>query len=107
MNVYKSSAKVRSIKHNFINERILSYWNKLPINVRSAISVDKFKENLQNFKVNTKCGNLQVQDGNFWEISDKVLSRIEGESYLDNKLEHNKYLSSHPFDAMKKSINLR
>ena len=50
--------------------------------------------------------NVAVQDGNFWEISDKVLSRIEGENYLENKLKHNKYLSSHKFVAMKKSISL-
>ena len=98
--------QVRSIKRNFINERALSYWNKLPINVKTATSVDKFKGQLQQFKINVKCGNVSVQDGNFWEVSDEVLSRIEGENYLANKLEHNKYLSSHRFVAMKKSINL-
>ena len=107
MNVYKSSGKVRSLKRNFINECALCYWNKLPISVKTAISVDKFKEKLQQFKLNAKCGNVLIQDGNFWEISDEILNRIEGDNYLENKLEHNKYLSSHPFVAMKKSINLR
>ena len=106
LNVYKSSAKVRGLKRNFINERVLSYWNKLPINVKLATSVDNFKEKLQKFKVNSKFSNVAVKDGNFWEISDKVLSRIESEHYLENKLDHNKYLSSHPFVALKKSINL-
>ena len=48
---------------------------------------------------------MLIQDGNFWEISDEILNRIEGDNYLENKLEHNKYLSSHPFVVMKKSIN--
>ena len=43
---------------------------------------------LQQFKINVKCGNVSVQHGNFWEVSDEVLSRIEGENYLA-KLEHN------------------
>ena len=106
MNAYNSSAKVRNIKRNFINERIISYWNKLPTEVKSANSVVNFKDKLQKFKVNVKHGKITVYEGQFWEMSDKVLSRIEDGNYLENKLKHNKYLALHPFVAKKKFINL-
>ena len=57
------------------------------------------------FKCKTKalgiCGT-----GNFWEISDEVLNRIEGVSYLENKLKHNTYLKDNPIVAKKKFINI-
>ena len=107
MNFYNSSAKVRNIKRNFINERVISYWNKLSSEIKSAISVNDFKNKLQKFKVNVKCSKIAVHEGQFWEMSDKVLSRIEDDNYLENKLVHNKYLALHPFVAKKKFINLR
>ena len=30
--------------------------------------------------------------GNYWEISDDVLNRIEGGSYLENEMRHNEFL---------------
>ena len=57
------------------------------------------------FKCKTKalgiCGT-----GNFWEISDKVLNRIEGVNYLENKVKHNTYLKDNPIVAKKKFINI-
>ena len=57
------------------------------------------------FKCKTKalgtCGT-----GNFWEISDEVLNKIEGVNYLENKLKHNKYLKDNPIVAKKKFINI-
>ena len=106
MNVYNSSAKVRNIKRNFINERVISYWNKLDTYVKSAISVDDFKAKLEKFKLSVNCGKIAVHEGQFWEISYKVLSRIEDDKYLENKLVHNRYLALHPFVAKKKFINL-
>ena len=44
--------------------------------------------------------------GNYWEISDEVLNRIEAGSYLENKMRHNEYLKDNPLAAKKKFINL-
>ena len=56
--------------------------------------------------MNDKCDKIVVHKGQFWEMSDKVLSRIENENYLENKFIHNEYLALHPFVAKKKFINL-
>ena len=42
----------------------------------------------------------------FWDVSKEVLSRIEGDNYIDNKLKHNEYLWFNPRVAKKKFINL-
>ena len=42
--------------------------------------------------MNVKYGKITAHEGHIWEISDKVLSYIEGGHYLENKLVHNKYL---------------
>ena len=66
-------------------------------------SVNSFKVNLQQFKEdNFEKGYV----GNFWDVSDEVLTRIEGPGYLNNKRKHNEYLSQNPFVAKKKFINL-
>ena len=44
--------------------------------------------------------------GNFWELSDGVLNRMESGNYLENKLKHNMYLKENPFVAKKKFINI-
>ena len=44
--------------------------------------------------------------GNYWETSDDVLNRIEGGSYLENKMRHNEFLQENPFAAKRKFINL-
>ena len=47
-----------------------------------------FKSGLEMFKSQTK--SLGICDsGNFWELSDEVLNRIEIGNYLENKLKHN------------------
>ena len=69
------------------------------------MSVFLSNESLMNTKCKTKalgtCGT-----GNFWEISDEVLNRIEGVNYLENKLKHNRYLKDNPIVARKKFINI-
>ena len=44
--------------------------------------------------------------GDFWEISTKVLNRIEVNNYLENKLKQNNYLRNNPKVAIRKGINL-
>ena len=49
---------------------------------------------------------LREYVGNFWEIYDEVLNRIEGVNYLENKLKHNIYLKDNPIVAQKWFINI-
>ena len=46
-----------------------------------SVSVNEFKINLEEFKVNKVDSNCD----NFWNVSDSVFSKIEGPSYLENK----------------------
>ena len=85
--------------------RVISYWNKLPSDVKNSDSVDGFKINLEKFKVNSISKNVN-SNGQFWEVSRDVLQRIEGPSYLENKLVHNEFLKLNPFVAKKKFINI-
>ena len=43
LNSYDNSAKFRRLKRNFISHRAISYWNKLPIEIKNATSIDLFK----------------------------------------------------------------
>ena len=44
--------------------------------------------------------------GNFWELSDAVLSHIEGANYVDNKSSHNEFLKRNPYVAKRKFMNM-
>ena len=98
-------SKINRVRRNFLNDRVTLIWNKLPTEVKISSSLNVFKSNLELFKCKTKalgmCGT-----GNFWEISDEVLNRIEGVNYLENKLKHNTYLKDNPIVAKKKFINI-
>ena len=99
------SARVTRIRRNFINERVMLSWNKLPSDVKNSESLDIFKSNLELFKSKTRALGISGC-GNYWEISDEVLNRIEAGSYLENKMRHNEYLKDNPLAANKKFINL-
>ena len=99
------TGKFRSLKRNFINDRIKDYWNKLPIEVKTATSVNSFKSSLENFK--RRCISLgNMEQGHYWEASTMILDKIEGSDYLSNKDSHNLYLKANPFVAKKKCINI-
>jgi len=80
-------------------------WNKLPIEVKSSSSLNVFKSNLEIFKSKTKALGDSCP-GNFWQISDEVLNRIEGVNYLENKIRHNSFLKDNPIVAKKKFVNI-
>ncbi len=103
--IRKQSCKVSSLKRHFLSERVISIWNKLPIEVKMAENVNDFKIRLEKFKRNY-C-DLHVDCGNFWEVSDIVLSKIEGPSYVSNKTKHNEYLKKNPYAAKKLFINVK
>ena len=95
--------KIRSLQNSFLSERVINYWNKLPPYVRTSTSVAEFKVNLEDFK--TK--NIMLKDsGNFWEVSDEVICKMEGKSYVQNKEKQNEFLKRNPYVAKKKGINI-
>ena len=56
-----------------------------------AQSIDSFKFMLEGYKLRHINGNV-IDTGNFWELSNEVLDRIEGNNYIENKKVHNEYL---------------
>ena len=104
-NLICKSAKITRIRRNFINERVMLSWNKLPSDVKNSQSLNIFKSNLESFKNKTRALGISGY-GNYWEISDEVLNRIEAGSYLENKIRHNEFLKDNPFVAKKKFMYL-
>ena len=48
----------------------------------------------------------QSYTGNYWEISDIILEKIEGPSSIKNKTAYNMYLIDNPIIAHHRGINL-
>ena len=102
-----SSTKVKTLHKHFLTERIVMIWNMLPVEVKSSMSVNDFKINLEHFK-KTNMENVGCESSAYyWNVSKTVLSKIEGKSYLANKTRHNEYLSTNPIAARKLCINMR
>ena len=101
--VNKGTSKVRKLQKSFLPERVIPFWNKLPSEVKSSASVLTFKIKLDEFK---KRNISDTTVGQFWEVGSDVLSRIEGDNYMENKVKHNQYLWFNPYVAKKKFVNL-
>ena len=76
------SVSVKKLINSFLPERVIKYWNKLPNYVKHSSSVHDFKVNLDLFKNECKLSDT----GNYWEVSEVIISKIEGESYVKNSL---------------------
>ena len=50
INLVSRPGDQNSFKHSFFSRRVISYWNKLPSNVKLAKTVNTFKNNLLSFK---------------------------------------------------------
>ena len=101
--VSKGNSKVKNLSRRFLSERVISFWNKLPLSVKISDTVNSFKVSLENFKKANLDNDVL---GHFWEVSYEVLSKIEGPNYLANKVKHNEYLWFNPQVAKKRFINL-
>ena len=88
--LYNSSLK--SYKSDFLPNRVLPYWNKLPTALKFSDSVKKFKVNLESYKLNQKS-----TQGNYWELSNEIFSRIND----DNRDSYVNYMLNNP-DVMKR-----
>ena len=49
-----------------------------------ALNINSFKNRLESYKLDC-ISSVNERPGNFWELSDAVLSHIEGANYADNK----------------------
>ena len=96
------NSKVKKLRSSIISERVRPYWNNLPVNVKKSESVDMFKYNLESYKKDSICYN----ENDYWNVSEVLLEKIDGPSYLKNKVMHNEFLLKHPYVAKKQSINL-
>ena len=98
-------AKCNTIKRNCLNERVREYWNKLPNDIKMAPNINSFKNRLESYKLDC-ISSANERPGSFWELSDAVLSRIEGANYADNRSSHNEFLKRNPYMAKRKFINM-
>ena len=105
-NNFSISSKVNKLKRNFLTERVIKYWNKLPIEVKDSDTVNMFKSRLQFFKNDCLSKHLS-SESYFWHVSSLVIDKIETPSYLDNRAKHIEYISDKPYLAKKHCINLR
>ena len=70
--------KTNSNASDLFSRRVARYWNKIPAHVKTAPSVNIFKNRLENFK---KC---HFEDrGNYWELSNIIFDRINDSSRGD------------------------
>lgn len=83
-------------KSDFFSNRVANYWNKLPVYVKDALSVNSFKSRLANYKTS----NIMVP-GNFWELSDEVFSRIDETHRSDFVV----FMTENPNVAKRRNIN--
>ena len=98
-----SSNDICKLRSSFLPERVKNYWNNLPLHVKKSKSINDFKVKLENYK------NKYMHDSinNYWEISNMIIDRIEGNAhYLSNKSKFNYYLVDNPYVARKKGINM-
>ena len=48
----------------------------------------------------------KIDRGNFWEVSDEVLNRIEWPNYIENKAAQTAFLLVNPKVAKRKGVNI-
>ena len=70
-----------------------------------APKINSFKNQSESYKLDC-ISSVNEHPGNFWELSDAVLSHIEGANYADNKSSHNEFLKRNPYVAKRKFINM-
>ena len=85
------------INEDFLPNRVVNYWNKIPDYVKNAQSIESCKNRLENFKIR----NFGVP-GNYWELSENIFQKINDEhrdEYID-------FLIRNPSVARRRQINI-
>ena len=87
LNIISRPGDQKKYKYEFLCRRVISYWNKLPIDVKAAETINQFKNRLDNFRKN----NLDTQ-GHFWELSNEIYSRL-----TSNRENYVQFMTDNPF----------
>lgn len=100
-NIIRSGRKLKYTQRkegpDFLANRVVKYWNKLPAYVTSAETVVSFKNQLENFKTE----NYHLI-GNYWELSAEIFSRIQDSS----REAYTSFMCSNPQIARRRRINV-
>ena len=88
-------------QNDFLNSRVINYWNKLPTDVKSADTVDCFKRRLQAHKIGCLASS-ENSELNYWKLSTTLLNKIN-DSTRDQHIE---FLRDNPRMAIFKKTNL-
>ena len=96
-----STSELSQSKVDFFAQRVLKYWNKLPINVINSSSVNGFKNSLDNFR--TK-GITKDLHGQYWEVSSEYFNRIAVSE--KSRYNYTKYMREHPYYAKYRKVNI-
>ena len=106
-NIVSCGLKVSSFRKKFFSERVIQYWNVLPNFVKLSSSVNSFKANLSLHKSQQLKSEHYVSSvGNFWEVSERILQRIESPSAVAGRDAFCEYLNDTPWVAKRKGINI-
>ena len=89
-------------RNDFFSNRVIKYWNKLPLYVKRSDDVNSFKINLDKFKKSAF-----YIEGNFWDVSREIIERIDTPSQNLNRKKHADFLRDHPWIAKKRGINIK
>ena len=79
--------------HDVLNNRVIKYWNQLPLRVRNSTSINAFKAGLDLFKLSKP-----DSPNGFWKLSEEIFNRIS------DKSEHVNYLLASRDVAMRQNI---
>ena len=88
-------------RRDFFAQRVIKYWNRLPTKVQLASSVDSFKRGLENYK-----RSCMYAEGNYWEVSWEIISKIDTPNAISGREDFNKYLQRNPWYARYRGINI-
>ena len=96
-NIVSCGLKVSCFRKKLFSERVIQYWNVLPNFVKLSSSVNAFKANLCVHKSQQLKSEHYVSSvGNFWEVSERVLQRIESPSAVAGRDAFCEYLNDTP-----------
>ena len=59
------STEIKKLRQAFLPNRVMAYWNKLPISVKLSSDVISFKKNLEDFKSSSICTLVHKISGKF------------------------------------------
>ena len=79
--------------HDFFNNRVIKYWNQLPLRVRNSTSINAVKAGVDLFKLS-----YPDSPNEFWNLSEEIFYRIS------DKSEHVNYLLASRDVAMRQNI---